>query len=622
MRKIEKRSIFCLILAALLGLGLAFFCFQFVVDGGDWASYPYNRHLYNNSGQLKGGTILDRDGDMLSTLDEDGNRIYNDDAAVRRATLHAVGDKNGNIGAGALTSFADKLSGYNLLTGVYSPLGTGNSLYLTIDAYLNNIAYQALNGMNGTVGVYNYKTGEILCMVSTPTFDPANPPDIAADDPAWDGVYVNRLLSANSIPGSIFKVVTINAAIENIPDLFQRKWTCTGSVNIGGEEVTCPHAHGEQDIEEALANSCNGVFGQLAVELGGETMQEYADAAGLTKSIKVDGIQSSVGKFDFSGNDNQLAWSGVGQGQDTLCPINMLQYMGAIANGGKAAVPRLIEKSTTDYGLPTGIYYPHKSAQLIDEKTAGTIADMMHNNVIETYGQDRFPGMDICAKSGTAEVGADKSPNAWFTGFLRDEATPYAFIVLVENGGQRAAQRVRQAETQCQTARPRLRHRRSGAARVAARPQNHRTGTAGRPARPVPAVHHSKRAGKRNRSARRPPADAHAAAARQYGLRYLQPAVFRPQRRRECADRRKAHRKAGRDLFGRGTGGCCLVRAAYRRQSRVRIPAGTAVGTARSALARAARAEKNAVRAPERAGGAKRRHGRVPKRRQCGRTCC
>ncbi len=50
---------------------------------------------------------------------------------------------------------------------------------------------------------------------------------------------------------------------------------------------------------------------------------------------------------------------------------------------------------------------------------------MMHNNVIETYGQDRFPGMDICAKSGTAEVGADKSPNAWFTGFLRDEATPY-----------------------------------------------------------------------------------------------------------------------------------------------------------------------------------------------------
>ena len=435
MRKIEKRSVFCLILAALLGLGLAFFCFQFVVDGGDWASYPYNRHLYNNSGQLKGGTILDRDGDVLSTLDADGNRVYFDDADIRRATLHAVGDKNGNIGAGALTAFADKLSGYNLLTGVYSPLGTGSSVYLTIDAYLNNVAYQALGGMNGTVGVYNYKTGEILCMVSTPTFDPENPPDIASDDPAWDGVYVNRLLSANSIPGSIFKVVTLNAAIENIPDLFQRTWNCTGSVEIGGDVVTCPYAHGEQDIEQALANSCNGVFGQLAVELGGSTMQKYTDASELTKMLKVDGIQTASGRFDFSVGDNELAWAGVGQGQDAMCPISMLQYMGAIANGGKAAVPRLIEKSTTAYGLPTGIYFPHKSAQLIDEKTAGTIADLMHNNVIQTYGQDRFPGMDICAKSGTAEVGAGKSPNAWFTGFLRDDATPYAFIVLVENGG-------------------------------------------------------------------------------------------------------------------------------------------------------------------------------------------
>ena len=159
------------------------------------------------------------------------------------------------------------------------------------------------------------------------------------------------------------------------------------------------------------------------------------DAAGLTESLRVDGIQTASGHFDFDVSENQLAWAGVGQGQDTMCPISMLQYMGAIANGGKAAVPRLIEKSTTDYGLPTGIYRTKNSAQLIDEKTAGTIADLMHNNVIETYGQDRFPGMDICAKSGTAEVGADKTPNAWFTGFLRDEDTPYAFIVLVENGG-------------------------------------------------------------------------------------------------------------------------------------------------------------------------------------------
>ena len=330
MRKIEKRSVFCLILAALLGIGLAFFCFRFVADGDDWASYPYNRHLYNNQGVLKGGTIIDSRGVVLSTLSEDGERVYNEDGTIRRATLHAVGDPAGNIGAGALTAFADKLSGYNLLTGAYSPLGTGNSVYLTIDSELNRVAYEALGGQNGTIGVYNYKTGEILCMVSAPTFDPDDPPNIAADDPAWDGVYVNRLLSANSIPGSIFKVVTLNAAIENIPDLFQRKWNCTGSVEIGGDTVTCPYAHGEQDIESALANSCNGVFGQLAVELGSATMKKYADAAGLTESLRVDGIQTASGHFDFDVSENQLAWAGVGQGQDTMCPISMLQYMGAI----------------------------------------------------------------------------------------------------------------------------------------------------------------------------------------------------------------------------------------------------------------------------------------------------
>lgn len=436
MRKIEKRGIFCLILAALLGLGLALFCFRFVVSGGDWASYPYNRHLYDNQGRLKGGVILDRDGDILSQPSEDGSgRVYFADADVRRATLHAVGDQAGNIGAGAQTAFADKLTGYNLFTGAYSPLGSGNYLYLTIDAYLNNIAYQALGGMNGTVGVYNYKTGEILCMVSTPTFDPANPPDIDPDDPAWEGVYVNRLLSANSIPGSIFKVVTLNAAIENIPDLLSRRWTCTGSTEIGGDAVTCPYAHGEMDIEHALAVSCNGVFGQLAVELGGKTMQKYTAAAGLTTAIKVDGVNTSRGSFRFDGTDHQLAWAGVGQDQDAMCPINMMLYMGAIANGGKAAMPRLIEKSATDYGLPTGLYFPKKSAKLIETDTADTIADMMHNNVIETYGQERFLGMDVCAKSGTAEIGGDKAPNAWFTGFLRDADTPYAFIVLVEQGG-------------------------------------------------------------------------------------------------------------------------------------------------------------------------------------------
>ena len=90
------------------------------------------------------------DGDVLSWVDESGQRCYYSNATVRKATLHAVGDPNGAIGTGALVAFADQLSGYNLLTGADNPFGQGNDLYLTLDARLNYIAYQALNGPQGS----------------------------------------------------------------------------------------------------------------------------------------------------------------------------------------------------------------------------------------------------------------------------------------------------------------------------------------------------------------------------------------------------------------------------------------------------------------------------------------
>ena len=155
MRKIEKRAMVCLLLAAALAAGLVIFVFLFVKDGGKWVSFAANRHLYNSQGQLSVGRVLDRDGDVLSWVDEDGDRAYYDNATVRKATLHVVGDAQGKIGTGALVAFADKISGYNLITGAYSPMGAGNDLYLTIDARLNYEAYTAMNGKKGAVAVYN-----------------------------------------------------------------------------------------------------------------------------------------------------------------------------------------------------------------------------------------------------------------------------------------------------------------------------------------------------------------------------------------------------------------------------------------------------------------------------------
>lgn len=432
MRKIEKRAVLCLIIALALIAGLGLFCFRFVKNASDWAAYPYNRHMYSNSGQLLSGTILDRDGDVLTEV-KDGERVYYPDATVRRATVHAVGDGSGYIGTGALTAFADRLSGYNLITGGYSPLGSGRNLTLTLDAYLNVTAYNAMDGRQGTVGVYNYKTGDILCMVSTPSFDPENPPDASS---AEDGIYLNRFLSSAQVPGSIFKTVTLTAALENLPDLKDRTFTCTGETTVGGTVITCPKPHGKMDIESAFANSCNGVFGALAAELGGDTMTKYVEQAGLTRRMSVDGIMTAAGHYDVSEADKgQIGWSGVGQYTDTVNPCNMMAYMGAIANGGTAAVPRLILDITTPSGIPTSWQRTEETDTLVQASTASQVKEMMKNNVVQTYGTDRFRGLDIGAKSGTAEVGGDKRPNAWFAGFLDDPEHPYAFIVLVENGG-------------------------------------------------------------------------------------------------------------------------------------------------------------------------------------------
>ena len=160
MKKLEKRAIICLALAAVLFLGIGVFTYRFVVYGSDWATFYANQHIYTE-GRLAVGSIYDINGKLL-TENKDGKIKYNDDELIRRATVHAVGDMNGNIATAARSAFKSRIVGYNVLTGTYSITGNGNDLTLSIDADVSKAAYQALNGRSGTVGVYNYKTGEIL----------------------------------------------------------------------------------------------------------------------------------------------------------------------------------------------------------------------------------------------------------------------------------------------------------------------------------------------------------------------------------------------------------------------------------------------------------------------------
>lgn len=434
MKQVKRRTWFCLLFTLLLTVGLGIFLLRYTANGESWASFSANKHIYDKSGQLMSGAILDRNG---STLYDAAAGEYSEDKTIRKATLHAVGDRAGNIATGAKSAFRENLSGFNPILGTTAG---GHDVYLTLDADLCAVAYGALSGKNGTVGVYNYQTGEILCMVSTPTFDPENPPENVENDSRYEGVYLNRFLSATYTPGSVFKLVTTAAAIEKIPDLESRTFTCDGSIEIGGQTVTCPSAHGEMDIYDALSNSCNGVYATLAAELGGKTLWQYTKKAGLLDSLSVSGISTAAGSFTAAADGSaDLGWSGVGQYNDLVNPCAMMTYAGTIANGGTQVVPRLIRKEATASGLPSGIYRAEKHSGAMKSDTCELLTDMMRNNVVDHYGQSQFGDLAVCAKSGTAEVGSGQRPHSWFVGFIDDDAHPLAFVVVVENGGSGAS---------------------------------------------------------------------------------------------------------------------------------------------------------------------------------------
>lgn len=414
----------------VLLIGVGVFTYRFVRHGGEWATFYGNSQLYTD-GVINRGTVRDRNGVDLLNLTTDG-AVYSDDYSTRVATVHAVGDTGGNVSSGAITQFRSQLIGYDLLNGTYDTSTEGKNITLTIDSIACKEAYEGLAGRTGTVGVFNYKTGEIVCMVSTPSFDPYDVPKNADGEESY---FFNNFFSGTMTPGSTFKLVTSAAVIDNISDRDSFSYDCDG-VNqlIEGRKdsrLNDVKAHGTVDFREALAESCNGAFGTLTRALGADIMNEYVEKLGLTKSIKVDGIETAEGSFDFpDDNEVRLSWAGIGQADDQVNPCAMMVYMGAIANGGEAVQPTLIKSASFLKDIRGG----KSLGRYLDKDTAAELKEMMKNNVVENYGEGNFEGIDMYAKSGTAE-NSKGGEDAWFVGFSGDDNAPYAFVVWVKNGG-------------------------------------------------------------------------------------------------------------------------------------------------------------------------------------------
>ena len=433
MNRIARRSTITLLLAILLVVGFSLFVVEFVMEADTWVISPGSPHVYN-AANIGTGTVVDRNGNLL--LDMADTRSYSTSETLRKSTLHWLGDRDGYISAPILSNYAAEIAGYDMVSGLYAYGDNTGIAKLTLSAEVQNAALEAMGGYSGSVAVYNYKTGELLCAVTTPTYDPDHVPDIAGDTTgAYEGVYLNRFVQSVYIPGSIYKIVTLAAALETVEGIEDQTFYCSGTYTIGPDEITCESGHGTQTLQSAFRNSCNCAFGQIAIMVGAENMQRYVEAYGLTEGVAFDGITTAAGNYDVAETAYaNLAWSGIGQYTDQVNPCAFLTFMGAIAADGKGVSPYLVEQisvgNNTTYQAAT-----QNRDRIMDADTAQTVSAYLRANVTERYGDWNFPGLSVCAKTGTGEVGDGQKPNAMLAGFVENEAYPLAFIVFVENAG-------------------------------------------------------------------------------------------------------------------------------------------------------------------------------------------
>ena len=433
MNRVSRRASALLLLVLLLAGGLGYFVFEYFTKAEGWVVSAGSPHVFNST-NIGCGQVVDRSGNLL--LDITASRAYCEDLSVRRSTLHWLGDRQGRISAPAIAHYGREMTGYDLVDGLYSYTGAAGQAELTISAQVQAAALEAMGDRKGTIGIYNYKTGEILCAVTTPTYDPDNVPDIEGDTTgAYEGIYLNRFTQSTYIPGSIFKIVTTAAALESVPGILDKTFTCTGIYEYGIDKVSCERAHGKLSLKQALASSCNCCFGQIANLVGADNLQKYADQFQITEPVKFDGITTARGNFDMSGAAKvQIAWGGIGQYTDQINPCRYMTFMGAIAGGGKGTTPHLVENVSIE-GENTYTAQTAYTNRIMPEETAALLQEYMRNNVATVYGDEHFPGLTVCAKSGTSQLGGDQKSNAMFAGFVADAEYPLAFIVVVENGG-------------------------------------------------------------------------------------------------------------------------------------------------------------------------------------------
>jgi len=330
---------------------------------------------------------------------------------------------------------------------------SGANVELTIDADLQQRAWDALGNNRGAVVAIDPKTGEIKALVSKPGFD-ANllaSHSFASSSSAYedlltdpDDPLVNRALSGDQYhPGSVFKMVVAAAAFENgnyspdtefeNPDFLRLPGTFTNVTNAN--DSTC----GDEEtvtLRTAFVRSCNIPFAELGMQLGSDELRVQSELFGFSRSVDIP-MPVSASIFPEELNQPQTALVSFGQYDLRSTPIQMAMVTQAIANQGIIYSPQLIDRVVSNNLELLSDPQPQVFGSPISQSTAGLITQMMFESVeVGAAGNAKIPGMAVAGKTGTAENGVGQPFTYWFTGFAPAENPELVVTVVVEGEDQ------------------------------------------------------------------------------------------------------------------------------------------------------------------------------------------
>lgn len=458
---IRRLGIFFLLAFGIMVLDVTYWQ---VIDASNLQARPDNRRLGLQAARVRRGYIYDRNGTVLAgrTIDAHGfvHRTYSDPSLSQ-----VIGYDSPRYGRSELEQtfnayLTGQIAGTSWKTALnrweHKPV-TGNNITLTIDDRLQRTVAGLLPNSPSAAVVADPRNGQILAMVSKPSFD-AN----QVDNPVyWNGLIndpnsplINRVTGGYYPPGSTFKIVTLSAALDSgimsLSTPFDGQ-QATGPLNVdgyvlpafssnlndcGGRVVTPPIT-----LEQALECSDDIVFAEVGLALGANRFVDYARRFGLDHATPFD-IPITESRVRPSGQpftQPALAASAFGQGEIHVTPLEMLLATEAIADGGRVPYPTLVQRVTAPSGStietpPSGTLY-----QPISSSTANQVKTAMIQVVAQGSGVlAQVAGVTVAGKTGTAETGPGQNPHAWFVAFAPADHPRIAVALIVEHGGEGA----------------------------------------------------------------------------------------------------------------------------------------------------------------------------------------